>query len=259
MIDVYDLLQSFYSTFNVYLGGWFRPQTDFLQKCNDISKELWVKWGNEAEKSQEAKDNMMPFLVSKNIIVSNKGVYGTFSPPIDSDKPYGRFAAARIIVSGKQCVPCQEVDNGKCSNGDFKSQQELTEDYYNNIEQHDIDLIDDQKWGACNKHLTKKPTLQKPKMRQIDGTFQVAPREVSVVVLDYYRPPKEATFVYNISPGNVQTGAGDMLIYDKKNSQPLEWPFNVREEFLIRLGQAYSLFTKDQFLSQFSEQQKRES
>src|ERR1700749_4004720 len=87
MIDVYDLYQSFCSTYNLYLGGWFRPNTDFLQKCNDISKELWVKWTGEAEKSQEAKDNLLPFLVSKNMIVSNKGVYGTFQPP----KNYGRF------------------------------------------------------------------------------------------------------------------------------------------------------------------------
>lgn len=255
MIDVYDLYQSFVSTYNVYLGGWFRPNTDFLQKCLDIDKELWVKWTDEAEKSQEAKDNLLPFLVSKNIIVSNKGAYGTFSPP----KDYGRFASARIIVSGKQCVPCMDVDNGKCSNGNFNSQEELTEDYYNNIEQHDVDLIDDQKWGACNVHKTKKPSLYKPKMRQIDGGFQVSPREVSVVVLDYYRPPVDATFVYTKSPGDVQTGAGDMLIYDKKNSLPLEWPFNVREEFLKRLGLVYGIFTKDQFLSQFSEQQKRAS
>lgn len=255
MIDVYDLYQSFCSTVNQQLGGWFRPNTDFLQKCNDISKELWVKWTDEAEKSQEAKDNLLPFLVSKNMIVLNKGVYGTFQPP----KDYGRFASGRIIVAGKLCVPCKEVDEGKCSNGDFTPPEQLTEDYYNGIEQHDIDLIDDQKWGACNAHLTKKPTLKKPKMRQIDAGFQVAPREISVVVIDYYRPPVEATFVYDKSPGNEQTGAGDMIIYNKKDSQPLEWPFNVRDEFLNRLGLAYSLFTKDQFLSQFSAQQKATS
>jgi len=259
MIDVYDLYQSFCSTYNLYLGGWFRPNTDFLQKCNDISKELWVKWTEEAEKSQEAKDNLLPFLVSKNIIVSNKGPYGTFPIPKDEEKPYGRFSAARIIVSGKHCVPCKEVDGGRCSNGDFTSPEQLAEDYYNTIEQTDVDLVDNQKWGACNSHLTKKPSLKKPKMRQIDDGFQVAPREVSVIVLDYYRPPKEATFVYDKSPGNEQTGAGDMIIYDQKNSQPLEWPFNIREEFLNRLGQAYGTFTKDQFLSQFSAQQKAAS
>jgi hypothetical protein len=256
MIDVYDLYQSFASVANAYIGGWWRLNTDFLQACNDISKELWVKWTDEAEKSQEAKDNLLPFLVSKNMIVANKGPYGTFSVPKDKDKAYGRFSAARIIVAGKVCVPCKDVDGGKCSNGDFTPPEQLAEDYYNSIEQTDVDLIDNQKWGACNAHKTKKPTLGKPKMRQIENGFEVAPREVSVIVLDYYRPPKEATFVYTTSPGNEQTGAGDMIIYDQKASQPLEWPFNVRDEFLVRLTERYALFTKDNFLSQFSAQQK---
>jgi hypothetical protein len=47
-----------------------------------------------------------------------------------------------------------------------------------------------------------------------------------------------------------------MLIYDQKNSQPLEWPFNVRNEFLIELGTRYGVFTRDQFVSQISAQQK---
>ena len=93
-------------------------------------------------------------------------------------------------------------------------------------------------------------------MRQIEGGFEVSPRLVSVIVLDYYRPPIEATFVYTNSPGNVQTGAGDMIIYDQNNSKPLEWPFNVRDEFLIELGIAYSGFTRDQFLAQYGMQKK---
>lgn len=253
MIDLFDLYNSFRSTANVYQGGWFRPQTDFTQTCNDISKRLFVKWTREAEKSQEAKDNLQPFLRSKNMIVDNKAIYGTFKPP----DGYGRFATARIIIAANQCVPCQEVDSGRCDNGNFKTPEELTDDYYDSIEQIDVEMIDDNKWGAVNKHLTKKPTLQKPKIRQIDGGFQVAPRKVSVIVLDYYVEPKEATFIYSIAPGNVQTGAGDQLIYDKKNSQPLEWPATVRNEFLIHLGERYGTFTRDQFMTQVSIQQKQ--
>jgi hypothetical protein len=257
MIDLYELYLSFQSFCNTYIGGWYRPDTDFTKACNDISKILWVKWTRLAEKSQEARDNLFPFLVSKNMIVSNSGVYGTFLPPVDPKKPYGRFASARIIVVGNTCVPSKEVNNGKCSNGNFKTPNELTEDYYDSVKQIDVEMIDDQRWGACNKHKTKGPKLDSPKMRQIDGKFEVAPRLVSVVVLDYYRPPCEATFKYTISPGNVQTGSGDMIIYDKKNSTPLEWPFNLRDEFLIELGIRYSMFTKEQFLAQMSIQKKQ--
>lgn len=257
MIDSFDLWNSFQSTVNTYLGGWFRPQSDFIQKCNDISKQLWVKWIREAEKSQEAKDNLLPFLVSKNMIVSNSGVYGIFQPPADAKKPYGRFSSARIIVANDKCYPDVNVEKGKCANGKFTNPEEIKEEYFDNIKQFDVDMIDDQKWGACMAHKTKGPTLEKPKIRQIEGGFEVAPRNISVIVLDYYRPPKEATFIYTISYGNVQTGAGDNIIYDKQNSQPLEWPFNVRDEFIIELGISYSLFTREQFLAQMGLQKKQ--
>lgn len=252
MIDPFELYQAFKSYVNTDQNGWFRPQTDFQRACNAISKELWVKWTNEAEKSQEAKDNLQPFLQSKNMIVSNKGVYGNFKPP----KEYGRFATARIIVAGNQCVPCMEVDEGKCSNGDFKTTEELTEDYYDSIEQFPVDMIDTNKWGAMNEHLTKGATLKKPKMRQIDGGFQVAPRKVSVIVLDYYVEPKLMVFAYKISPGDVKTGAGDQLIYDKDNSKPLEWSPTVVNEFLERLKIWYSRFVRDQVLAGIDLQQK---
>lgn len=252
MIDLFDLYNSFNSVVNSHVGGWFRPQTDFTKRCNDISKKLWVKWTRDAEKSQEAKDNLMQFLRSKNIIVSTNGPYGKFSPP----KDYGRFASARIIVAADKCFPDKSVDNGKCEQGDFKSQEELTDEYFDSIKQVDVDLIDDIKWGAVNAHLTKKPTLSRPKIRQIDGGFEVSPRKVSVIVLDYYVEPQEATFLYTISPGNVQTGAGDQIIYDSKNSKPLEWPATVRGEFLTELANSYGIFVRDQFVTQVTQQQK---
>jgi hypothetical protein len=255
MIDLFDLYNSFTSVVNTHYGGWFRPQTDFTKRCNDISKKLWVKWTREAEKSQEAKDNLMPFLKSKNMIVSTNGPYGKFSPP----KDYGRFASARLIVAGDTCLPDKSVNNGKCENGDFKSQEEITDEYFDSVEQIDVELIDDQKWGAVNAHLTKKPTLLKPKIRQIDNGFEVAPRKVSVIVLDYYVEPEEATFVYTISPGNVQTGAGDQIIYDEKNSKNLQWPATVRNEFLTELANSYGLFVRDQLVTQVTQQQKMQS
>jgi hypothetical protein len=252
MIDLFDLYESFQSVVNTFMGGWFRPQTDFTKRVNDISKELWVKWTREAEKSQEAKDNLFQFLRSKNIIVSVSGPYGRFLPP----KDYGRFAAARIIVYGNNTYPDKAVDNGVCEEIEGKTQDQITDEYFDKVSQYDVEMIDDKKWGAVNAHLTKKPSLEKPKIRQIDAGFEVSPRKVSVIVLDYYVEPKEATFLYTITPGNVQTGAGDSIVYDT-SSQKLEWPATVRSEFLIRLGEAYGLFTRDQFVAGVSQQQKQ--
>lgn len=249
MIDSFDLWSSFQSTVNTFQGGWFRPQTDFIQKCNDLSKKYWNKYRDESEKSQKAKDNMMPFLIKKNYKVDNMGIRAHFKP----DKNYGGFAAARVILYKGSCIPDLDVDGGKVSNvNEFKSEVEKTEEYYDGIVEYDIELIDGIKWGAVNKHRTKGPRLDSPKMRQIDGGFEVAPRAVSVVVLDYYREPKEATFVYTITSPDVETGAGDQIVYDKDKSQPLEWHFNMRDEFLIGLGEAYGVFTRDQFITQIN-------
>lgn len=253
MIDSFDLYNSFKSFVNTYQGGWFRPQSDFIIAVNDISKKLWVKWTREAEKSQEVRDNLFPFLRSKNMIVNAKGVYGTFNAP----KEYGRYAAARIIVNGSNCIPDNNVEEGKCDNGDFKTQDERTDEYYDKTKQFTVEMIDNQRWGSVNEHLTKGPTLKNPKIRQIENKFEVAPRKVSVIVLDYYIEPKEATFKYTITSGNVQTGAGDQIVYDKANSTPLEWPTTVRDEFLIALGERYGLFTRDAFVSQITSQQKQ--
>lgn len=245
MIDAYDLWNSFQSLVNTFQGGWFRPQTDFIQACNDLSKKFWNKYRREAEKSQEAKDNMLPFTKTKNYIVTPKGVYGRFTP----DKDYGAFSAARVRVHDKKYYPDPEVDKGKASNGDeFTTDQQLAEEYYDEVKEYDVTMIDSIKWGAVNKHQTKGPSFESPKIRQVDGGFEVLPRAVTVIVLDYYREPKPATFLYTNSPGNEQTGAGDNLIYDSKNSQPLEWPFNMRDEFLIGLGERYGVFTRDQFI-----------
>jgi hypothetical protein len=252
MIDPFDLWNSFQSANNTFAGGWFRPQTDFIQACNDISKELWNKYRKESEKSQEARDNMLPFIKTKNFIVKNKGIYGRFTPDTD----YGGFSGARIRIYKDKCLPDPKADNGKdVDKNCFITDSEMTEDYLDNVKEYDVELIDDIKWGAVNRHKTKGPTFEKPKMRQVDGGFEVLPRSVSVIVLDYYRQPKTATFLYTPAPGNVQTGAGDQIIYNTE-SQPLEWPFNLRDEFIIRLGERYSLFTREQFLYAASQQSK---
>jgi hypothetical protein len=251
MIDSFDLYNSFRSVSNTFTGGWFRLQTDFIVSVNDISNELWELWTAQAEKSQEIKDNLFPFLVSKNLIVKAQNInYGTFLPPPD----YGRYASARVLHVNEHCVPSMEVDKGKCSNGKFKSDADLAKDYYDNVTEVDVEMIDNQRWGSVLKHLTKKPSLNRPKINQINNGFRVAPREVSVTVFYYYTRPLPATFLYTIAPGNTDTGAGDDLIYNKAQSTPLQWPSTVVNEFVWRLGERYGVFTRQEFMATYSGQ-----
>lgn len=252
MIDTYSLWLDFQSICNTSLNGWFRPETDFVRAANEISLKLWNKWANEAEKSEEEKAKMFPFLKSKNIAVdSSVGYYGIAKKP----SSYGRFASARLIVHEDQTIPSKEVDFGNCEG--FKDMDQITDEYYDNIKEVKVQKIDNQRWSAYCEHLTKGPTMDKPGITQINDSFRVAPRKISVVVIDYYVEPKPATFKYTTTTGNIQTGSGDMIVYDKANSTPLEWPEQVRPEFLEELKSWYIQFTRDQNFSSISAQQKQ--
>lgn len=252
-IDPYDLYLSFQSTVNTFIGGWFRPNTDFITKANDISNAMWVKWTDMAEKSQEARDNLIFFLKSKNRMVTKQNsFYGTFQPPAD----YGRYASAKMLIGpDDKTVPSKDVDKGKCQG--YKTDQQLANDYYENAKEIGITNIDNQRWSSFIQHPTKGPTMAKPGITQINGIFHVSPRDVSVVVLNYYVKPINAVFAYDITPGNLKTGAGDQIIYNKSNSTALPWPNTIRNEFLIGLGESYSYFTREQFWAQFNNQEKK--
>lgn len=250
MLSLFTIWQSFQSLVNTSQNSFFRPQTDFQQSVNDISKELWIDFTGMAEKSQEIKDYLAAFLKSKNIMVEPRNsYYGVLPYP----KNYGRYATASIWTINDRCVPCADVDNGKCKG--LKTQEEITEEYYKNVTEHQIDLVDIQRWTACLEHKTKKPSLKNPKMTQVNGGWNVAPRDVSIVVLYWYVQPKEGTFVYTVTPGNPQTGAGDFIQYDANASVPLEWPETTLNYFLWKLAKRYGIFIGNTFLSQFAKQQ----
>lgn len=247
---------------NTSQNGFWRPEMDFERSVNDASILLWNRKIDQAEKEQRIVDDLRPFLISKNIIVKNlNSFYGTINTPSEKDSPknpeYGRYASARLLLAGNACVPCADVDEGKCCNGDFKTDEELAEDYYNTVCEVQIEKIDNQRWPSVLKHLTKRPTLQKPKLTQINNQFQVAPRQVSVVILNYYVKPKYATFRYTLTPANLQNGSGDVIVYNKAASQPLEWPETVKPEFLEILKDAYTLYTRDSQGAQITNIQKQ--
>lgn len=254
-IDTFKLYNSFCSWANTFQGGFYRPQTDFILAVNNISNQVWTEKTDEAENNQSVNDDLAVFLKSKNCIVEaiNK-VYGRVPYPND----YGAYSSARILlyegktVGDKDCETC-----GSKPEADEEERYQMVEKYLNGLEEVDCSKVDNSKWAACLSHLTKGPTLNSPKMTQNKDGLIVAPRRVSVVVLDYYTTPVDATFKYTISPGNVQTGAGDQLIYDP-TSVPLQWKESMINEFVIRLGERYGIFTRQQFLTQAASIQRRE-
>lgn len=259
MIDSYELYLDFCAENNTSQNGFWRPENDFEKNLNLASIKLWNDKIDIAERDQKEIDELRPFLVSKNIIVENQNsFYGVINIPVPPKYPeYGRYASARMFLAGETCVPCQDVDQGQCINGEFKTDQELAEDYYDTVCETRIDKIDNQRWPSVLQHLTKRPTLLRPKLTQINNQFQVAPRQVSVVSLNYYTKPKPATFVYTLTEPNLQNGSGDVIVYNATQSDPLEWPSTVKNELLAILKNVYIGFTRDSQYQQITSVQKQ--
>lgn len=256
MIDPNELYTEFKAMMNTSQNGFWRPEADFITNVNVVSNQLWNNKIDVAERDQRIVDDLRNFLVPKNIITKiQKSFYAIVELPKEPE--YGRYASARLFVAGNQCVPCKDVNEGKCDNGQFKTDEKLADDYYNTVCEIPIEKIDNQRWPSVLTHLTKRPTLANPKLTQIGGQFQVAPRDVSVVQLNYYRKPKDATFVYTLSEPNLQDGSGDVIIYNKEQSQPLEWPETVKNELLEMLKDMYLLYTRDSQGTQINSAQKQ--
>lgn len=263
-ITPFELWQDFRTWVNTQQGGFMPPQSVFIRVANIASLELWKRWTREAEKSQEVKDYLLPFLISKNIITTqSNSFYSTFLPPPN----YGRFATAKILLvkdneDKKITVPSKEVDGGKCCKGNkanvrLKIERELPDNYYDKTVEASIQIVDNQKWSGMLEHLTKFPTFEKPKMTQINGIFKVAPQDVSVVVLNYYTEPEDAVFGYKPVAGNLQTGSGGAITYDPNTSKNFQWSKQVKPDLLEEIKKVYLLYTRDSLGTQISSAQKQ--
>lgn len=247
-IDVFSLWTSFNGLVNSFQGGFYPPITVFMPAVNDISKQMWQEKTKIAENNQKIKEELRPFLRTFNCMVKNENSnYGTFVNP----KDYGYYSASRLIIHEGKC--CCEKDQ-PCSKlpSDEQSEYEEVERYRDGVEEVNVTNIASSKWAACLSSATKKPTLEKPKITQITNGYKVAPRKISVVVLDYYVIPTDAVFAYTTATPNVQTGSGDQIIYNQSQSTPLQWSYSVINEFLWNLAERFAITTKDNFLTQYA-------
>lgn len=262
MIDPFDLWKKFCSDNNTFQGGFFRPDRDYQENLNAISLDAFATFTAMDEKAQQIEDWLAPFAKTVNIIVTpGAGNYGVAKyPAAPNPNPYEAYKAARSLQYKDKCM-CEDgaeifsVDSeGKCAKATETEiqKQERVERYKAGIFEATITKVPSSKWSATLEHETKCPTFESPKITQFDEGFKVAPRSVSVMVLDYYKKPKAAKFAYTIAPGNPQTGAGDYLVYDLANSVPLEWPQSMIPYFLDKLQQIYAKFTRDPELFQMN-------
>lgn len=259
-IDIFNLWGKFCSDNNVFQGGMFRPERDFEKDVNSISLEAFAAFTAQDEKDQQIEDWLYPFANTVNIIttpLSGNEVLAKYPKDNAGNLIYGAYKSARSLQHKDHCVCDEESDvyqDGKCASAADTAiqKQKRLEAYKDGIVEVTINKVGSSHWGACLTHETKCPTFENPKLTQFKDGFKVAPRQVSVIVLDYYRNPVPAKFAYAIAPGNTQTGAGDYLIYDQANSRPLEWPESMIPYFLDKLQKKYAKFTGNTNLFQMN-------
>lgn len=292
-ISPFVLLEHLMSGVNTQQGGAIRPNRDFIYWCNDISKSLFEeKFAGGWEKSQKISDDLSrPFLKSVNLPVDNSipGLEGLVPFPED----YGhistvRFTSAikkdesktvlylpipginccnesgKVVAFEKNCRPAYipedvwEVMIAK-KDADAIKKNPAYDSLYANVKTDEVTKVPNMRWGGMMADRFGRPTIDSPKITQYDGGFKVAPKGITVITVDYLRRPKEATFEYDVVPGNPQTGEGDYIVYNPLTSLPLEWSDLVINEFLIRLEKKYGKKVRESFIWETAESDRKQT
>lgn len=232
MILIDDLYNAVNGEVNTSQSGFVQPNL-FDLMCWKVSMKLFKKKCREAERSQEITDDIALFLKSVNIMVTvpNGSNYGRISYPAN----YGYFMSARIYVDDKAATcPCpnSESDDTICGKwGDKNAQSNIV------LSEVPMGKIDNSRWSGILDHSRLKPTLESPKMTQYADGFKVAPKQVSIMTLDYYRLPVRSKWNY--------IAVGDYFQFTPIGSVDLDWTADMFGEFVDSLKILYMLCLRD--------------
>lgn len=245
MINLFDLYRSLTANVNPSQGGHIRPQENFMRWCNEIQQEIFEELARKWETNQTISDKLTPFLRSVNVsLTPNPGKpYDTFVPPAD----YRYFATARVLLTSEDAKVGTASGNCPTIDGNTGAQQRYEDPddvklaeaaVGSGYVEVPVRKVDNMRWGSAMAHITKRPTIRKPLITAYDGGFKMAPAGMGVIVLDYFRMPKDCLFAYTMT-------ADGQIIFDPVNSVNLEWNANVIPDFLARLETRYGIYVRD--------------
>lgn len=232
MINVNDLKMAIEGEVNTSQSGMVSPSLFDLMTWK-INMKLFKKKCRESESSQEIIEDIASFLksVNKMVAVPNGSNYGRISYPSD----YGYFMNARIYVQEDSVVcPCPNSvsDTDVCNKWGDTS-------LISNIKLTEVPMtkVDNSRWAGILDHVRLKPTLSNPKMTQYADGFKIAPKDVSVMTLDYYRLPIRSKWNY--------IAVGDYFDYTPTGSVQLDWVETMFGEFVDSIKPLYLLALRD--------------
>ncbi len=253
MITAFTLWENLIGEVNTHQGGHIKPNRNFIQWVNTISKDIFNDLYAEYEKTRIMSNMLTPFLRTKNVIVTPvpNQMWDVVVKPAD----YNYFASARRLTrDGKSCgCSIYETIDGRTGKesecdlyldeDDLKALQDQADA---NLCEVVIDKIKNNQWAAVCGHRTLGPTIKNPKCTDFEGGLKLAPKNMGVIIWDYFRKPLEATFLYTI----INPGAEDEYIQFNTASQALEWDDKMIPEFIARLKDKYGVFVREPQISQ---------
>jgi hypothetical protein len=85
--------------------------------------------------------------------------------------------------------------------------------------------------------------MESPKITQFEEGFKVMPKNIGVLIMDYFVLPDKPFMDYT-------TGANDEIIYNSAGSTQLQWSQTMLEVFLPQLAMRFGKFTQNPALFQ---------
>jgi hypothetical protein len=247
MIDLFELYESLQARVNSQQGGHIRPNRNFMKWVNETNLDLFEELYEDFEKSQNISDKLTPFLVTVNIVFTpNKGAgYDQITKP----KDYGRYGTMRAYKrSGAFCglpgMPCLDCNFKPAPCPDILTEDEIEQisaSQDENLKEVPIEKIENSRWAAQSQRISKAPTVNSPKVTEYDKGFKILPKNLGVIVLDYFRLPVTPVFNYSLTGQGTEN---EIIQYNKSGSTQLEWNPTVISDFLDRLEAKYFKFIR---------------
>lgn len=235
------LYDNFNSMNNTSQAGFVRPVADFIPAIHTISIEIFNILVKQQTKTQQVKDALLPFKKSANVSVSKMGNEWVAKYPDD----YKAYEAGGIITVGKKVIGDKNCSlwDGKEWKASGLDAEDFEEKPDEEFKRYPLTEVAANKWNSVTSHPTRKPKFDKPYITQRGSGFEVAPgNEIGVIVIDYYRLPKEPKFNYK----EVRDDPDVYLKFEEIGSEHLEWGDEMIPAFLYKLSKRFGYMISDE-------------
>ena len=114
-----------------------------------------------------------------------------------------------------------------------------------------VDLVKNTDWGTISSSQLQKPTKRFPKYTEFKDEYRFLPKDIGIVMLDYYKTPVAPVWGYTI--------VNNQELYDPTTSTDFEFAdFATNEVAAVYLGYI-GINLLEPELEQFAEMQKKET